>query len=164
MMTSTSLLTEWAKPVVGLDPIAPSGSTPDYVSMKGYSRLSIIILAKNTTTVTGSAIALKQATNVAAAGEKALAINSPAFRNLDTGASDALAAFAVTGNTFNTDNTNSKNSMYVLDVQEGDLDVANNFDCVRLDTGNSVNATVTVLYLLWPAKYIRSVPPSAIVD
>jgi hypothetical protein len=164
MMTVTSLLTEWMKIVVGLDPAVPSGTTPDYVSLKGAGRLTIVILAKNTTTVTGSAIALKQATTVAAGSEKALAINSPVYRNIDTGAGDTLSALTVTNNTFNTDATNSKNSMYVLDVQEGDLDVTNNFDCVRVDTGNAVNATITILYLLWPVKYGRTSPPSFIVD
>ena len=52
--------------VEGLAPQTPSSSTPDYVSLKHYKHLTIVIQAKNATTVTGSAITLKQATDVAA--------------------------------------------------------------------------------------------------
>ena len=58
-------LVDGSKLVAGLCPILPSTSTPDYVSMKDYGHLTAIILVDNATTVTGSAITLKQATAVA---------------------------------------------------------------------------------------------------
>ena len=64
-MNTNALLIEQAKPVVGLSNTTPTASTPDYVSLKNFEKLTIIILALNATTVTGSAITVKQATDVA---------------------------------------------------------------------------------------------------
>lgn len=149
-------LSEQVKFVTGLDSIVPSTSTPDYVSLKNFERVAIIILVKNATTVTGSAITLLQATAVAGTSEKALAFTS-ALRNIDTAASDVLAAFTVSSNTFTTDSTNSKNLMYVIDVKAEDLDVNNGFDCIRAGTANATAATVTVLYALYGAKFPTTV-------
>lgn len=165
MLEPNALFIEQAKIVEGLFAIVPSTSTPDYVSLKNYHRLTILISVKNATTVTGSAITVKQATAVAGTGEKAVAFTT-AYRNIDTGAAggDALAEFAVTSNTFTTDSTNSKNLMYVIEVTPDMLDVAGGFDCVRAGTGDATAATVAVYYILWPTKYGRSVPPAAITD
>lgn len=155
-MNLNALLSEQVKFVEGLLGVVPSTSNPDYVSLKNFERLAVIILVKNATTVTGSAITLKQATSVAAAGEKPLSF-SKAYRNIDTAAGDALGEFAVTGDTFTTNNTNSKNLMYVIEVKAEDLDVNGGFDCVRAGTGDATAATVTVLYALFGAKFPTTV-------
>jgi hypothetical protein len=160
-MQLNALLSEQVKFVIGLDPAVPSSSVPDYVSLKNFERICIIILAKNATTVTGSAITLKQATAVAGTSEKALAIPK-AWRNVDTAAADVLAEFAVTSDTFTMQAVNSKNAMYVLEVKAEDLDVNNGFDCVRVGTGDATAQTVTVLYALFGAKFPTTVP--AITD
>lgn len=162
-MLNTALFIEQAKIVEGLLGVVPSTSTPDYVSLRNYPRCTAVILVKNATTVTGSAITVKQATAVAGTGEKAVAFTA-AYRNIDTAAADALAEFAVTSNTFTTDSTNSKNLMYIIEITEDMLDVAGGFDCVRVGTGDATAATVTVLYILWPAKFGKAVPPAAITD
>lgn len=151
-----AMLSEQVKPVLGLIGTVPSSSTPDYVSLKNYERCLVLILVKNATTVTGSAITLKQATSVAAGGEKPLAFTT-AKRNIDLAADDSLSDFAVASNTFTTDATDSKNLMYLIDVKAEDLDVANGFDCIRAGTANATAATVTVLYLLYGAKVPTSV-------
>lgn len=153
------------KIVTGLDSVVPSSSTPDYVSFKHYQHLTIVILVKNATTVTGSAITLKQATAVAGTSEKALAF-SKMWANTDTGAGDTLTETTVSSDTFTTDATNSKNLMYVIEVNASDLDTANSFDCVRVGTGNATAATVTVLYILSEPSYAGSLGslPSAIID
>lgn len=154
-------LSEQVKVVTGLLSTVPSTSTPDYVSLKNYERCMVLIQVKNATTVTGSAITLKQATSVAAGSEKALAFTK-AYRNIDTADADALAEFAVTSNTFTTDSTNSKNLMYVIEVKGEDLDVNNGFDCIRVGTGDATAATVSVTYLLFGAKFPTT--GSAITD
>ena len=160
-MNLNATLAEQVKPVLGLIGTVPTASTPDYVSLKNYERCQILILVSNATTVTGSAITVKQATNVAGGSEKPLPFTK-ALRALDLAADDALAEFLVTSNTFTTDSTNSKQLLYVIDVKAEDLDVNNGFDCIRAGTGNATAATVTVLYQLYGAKY--STMPSAIVD
>ena len=164
-MNINALLSENGKLVAGLGPIVPSTSTPDYVSLKGYDKLTVILLVLNTTTVTGSAITLKQATDVgnSLSDEKALAF-STMRANTDCAATDTLVDTAVTSNTFTTGTTNSKQLMYEITVKPTDLDIANGFDCVRLGTGNAVNATVAAFYYLWPAKSGKATPVSAILD
>jgi hypothetical protein len=163
MMNPNALLSEQVKIVTGLAPIAPSSSTPAYVSLKGYSKCTIVISVLNGTTVTGSAIALKQATTVAGGGVKALAF-STARRNIDADAGDALADFTVSSNTFTTDSTNSKKLVYEITVDESQLDIAGGFDVIRADTGNSTNAVLSVMYYLWPAKFAKATPQSAVLD
>lgn len=163
-MIANMKLLEIAKPVVGLSNTTPSTSTPDYVSLKLYHRIRVTIIVKNATTVTGSAITLKQATAVAGTGEKALAF-SVMWANIDTGAGDTLTETAVTSDTFTTDSTNSKELMYVMEIEAADLDIANNFDCIRAGTADATAATLTVLYDLFPAKYAATAGgPSAIID
>lgn len=169
MIDSNGLLSEQVKLVMGLAPIVPSGSTPAYVSLKTVEKCTVLILVTNGTTVTGSAIALKQAQAVAGTGVKALPFTA-ARRNIDTAASDTLVDFAVASNTFTTDSTNSKFLMYEITIDPTGgpagtvMDLANGFDCIRADTGNATNATVCVVYVLWPARYGKGTPPSAVVD
>ncbi len=155
-MNLNALLSEQVTFVEGLGSVVPSSSTPDYVSLKNFERLAIVILVKNATTVTGSAITLKQATSVAGGSEKPLAF-AKAYRNVDTAAADALAEFAVSSDTFTTQAVNSKNAMYVIEVKAEDLDVNGGFDCVRLGTGDGVATTLTVLYALFGAKFPTTV-------
>jgi hypothetical protein len=162
-MFRNSQLADLAKIVAGLGPVAPSSSTPDYVSLKNYDRATIVIQGLNGTTVTGSAITLLQATSVAAGGEKALPF-STVMANTDCAAGDTLAAAAVSSNTFTTTNTNSKQFMYVIDVKASDLDVANGFDCIRAGTANAVNSTISVTYILHPARYSSPAAVAAITD
>lgn len=166
MMNSNVNLTEQAKVVVALGPRVPSSSTPDFVSLKGYNRCTVQIVQTKTTGVTGSAITITQATDVSNTSGKTLAFTE-AFRALNTGAggnTDTLASFAVSSNTFTTDTTNSVTDLYVIELHEGMLDTANDFDCIRVNTGDAVNATIAVIYTLWPAKFGKNQPPSAIVD
>jgi hypothetical protein len=163
MMNVNAALHEQAKIVWGMGPKVPSSTTPDYVSMKNYGRCCIVITGLNTTTVTGSAITVKQATDVGASGEAPVAFDK-AYRNLDVTATDTLVEFAVSSNTFTTDATNSINFQYVIDVRQEMLDIANGFDCVRLGTGNGTNCTLNATYILYPCKYAKATPPTAITD
>ena len=100
--------------VEGLAPVTPSSSTPDYLNLKNAESVLVLIHAKNATTVTGSAITLKQATAVAGTSEKALSFTDY-YKKEDTGTADApwTRATAVS-DTFTTDATNSKNSLYAI--------------------------------------------------
>ena len=140
-------LVDSSHPVVGLAPIVPSTSTPDYVTLKDYSRFTAIITVDNATTVTGSAITLKQATAVAGTSEKALAFTS-VWQSIDTDASDVLAETAVVSSTFTTNATNAKNLIYVIEVDTATLDSDNDFDCIRVGTGNAAVMRWTQISLI----------------
>ena len=112
-----------------------------YVSMKNFARARITIVIADGTTVTGSTITLKQATAIAGTSEKALAFTRM-LANTDYAASKTMVETAVTSNTFTTQTTNSKDSVYIIDVDASDLDIANGFDCFRVDcTGHAATAS-----------------------
>lgn len=163
MISTTAALHEQAKIVQGLTPIAPSTSTPDMVSLKNYPRACCIISVNNATVVTGSAITLNQATAVANTAGKALAFTKM-YANLDISATDTLVETAVTSNTFTTVTTNNVDAMYVIDVTEDMLDVAGGFDCFNVLTGDAANTVLSVVYILYPAKYAKATPPAAITN
>src|SRR5687767_3298676 len=151
-MTGGVRLVDKVKFVEGLPAVVPSTSTPDYVSLKNYDHLTIVVMVKNATTVTGSAVSLLQATTVAAGSAKALGFTKQ-WRNLDTAATDTLVEVAVSSDTFTTLTTNSKTAMHVIEIEAADLDVAGGFDCVRAVTADATAATLTVLYILSRARY-----------
>lgn len=128
-----------------------------YVSMKGYARCCIVIDVTNSNTVTGGTVTLKQATAVAGTGEDALGFTRM-LANIDVGAGQAMTETAVTSNTFTTDTTNGKRLRYIIDVQASDLNVASGFDCIRVDVTGMVNATGTVSYILYGARYSGASP------
>jgi hypothetical protein len=126
-----------------------------YVSLKNYRKLQILIYIADGTTVTGTAVTLKQATAVAGTAEKALAFTRM-LANTDYGASKTMVETAVVSSTFTTQTTNSKDSLYIIEVDSESLDVANGFDCVRVDcTGHAATASrgCIVLYNLYGARY-----------
>jgi len=158
-------LPEQMKFVMGCSPaaLATTAGDGDFVSMKNYNRLTIVILVNNATTVTGGAVTLIQATEVAGSTTKALAMTRM-WANTDTGAGDTLTKTAVTSDTFTTTTTDNKDAMYVIEVRSEDLDVANGYDCVRVDVASMANAVGSVLYILDGARYGGATPPAAITD
>ena len=148
--------------VQALAPVLPSTSAGVYVSLKNYNHVTVLISVKNATTVTGSAITLKQATAVAGTNEKELAFTK-VWANIDTAASDNLVETAVVSNTFTTNSTNSKNLLYVIEVDTTDLDVTNGFDCFRVGLATGVAMVADVVYILSGARY-ASPTKSALTD
>ena len=151
----------YGSPIIGA--LATTNGDCDYVSLKNYERITIILAVDNATTVTGGAITLKQATDVAGTSEKALSF-SKMWANTDTGAGDTLTETAVTSDTFTTNTTDNKNLLYVIEVKAEDLDRANGFDCVRVDSLLMANAVGAVLYVLHGTRYKSPAAVAAITD
>lgn len=155
-------LDEQVTPIVAAAGLLLTSTLGDttYVSMKGYRRCQIIIVIADGTTVTGTAITLKQATAIAGTSEKALAFTRM-LANVDYAASKVMTETAVTNNTFTTQTVNSKDSVYIIDVDADQLDMANGFDCIRVDgTGHAATASrgCVVLYNLYGARYSGANP------
>lgn len=147
-------LSEQAAIETALSNTTPSSTSPRRFSMKGWARCTIIITAKNATTVTGSAITLKQATDIANANSDEKAVNfSTVLRNIDRGAANVLSSTAVVSNTFTTDATNSKELEYQIELQASDLDIDNGFDCLRVGTADAVATTLSIVMIFWGARY-----------
>lgn len=156
-------LLENAKIVVGAVPIDTTGAavTGDYVSMKGYTHLTVIIMQGAWAGGT-PAVTLKQATDVAGTGEKALS-----FTKYFAGVAltdDLYAATTVSSDTYNLAAT--ANTVNIIEVDASSLDVDNGFDCVRLGiaTPGSNADLIAVLYVLTGTRYPSSDTPTAIAD
>lgn len=162
-ISPNAMLIEQAKVVSLFSPATPSTSTSDFISMKGYERVCVLIQGVNGSTVTGSAVTLNQSTDVANSGGKALAFATQ-YANTDVANSDTLTATTVTSNTFTTVATNSLAYLYAIEVKATDLDIANGFDCFAVKAATGVNTTLGITAILYPAKYGKATPIAAITD
>ena len=141
--------------------IANNAVTGDYVSMKGYGNLAVIIHFG--AVGTGVAITMKQATDVgnSLSDEKALAY-SKIYANVGL-TTDTLTETTVTANTYTFGN--DPNQLYVIEVRAEDLDINNGFDCARVNIASGSGTTVCgILYVLYNNRYSGLASPSAIVD
>ncbi|OQY26231.1 MAG: hypothetical protein B6244_14125 [Candidatus Cloacimonetes bacterium 4572_55] len=152
-------LVDTTKIVTGLAPVTPSTSTPDYVSMKDFSHLTIILSVDNGSTVTGSAITVSEATAVAGTNAQTLTLTKM-WANTDTAATDALTETAVISNTFTTDTTDAKNLLYVIEVEANEL--SSGFDCLAVTAGDAANMVLSATYILSGARYLAA--STAITD
>lgn len=160
---SNMRFTQNAKIVPMAVPIDTTGAavSGDYVSMKGYSHLTIVIMQGAWAGGT-PAVTLLQATDVAATGAKALS-----FTKYWTGVAltaDLLTEVAVVSDTFNL--TAVANTFTVLEIDASSLDVDGGFDCVRVGIASpGSNADlIAVLGILTGTRYPSASPPSAIID
>jgi hypothetical protein len=147
----------------GAVPLDTTGAavTGDYVSMKDYRHLTIIIQQGAWAGGT-PAVTLKQATAVAGTGEKALSFSKRWTKVALTGTT--FTETAVTSDTFNLPAT--ANTMNVLEIDAEDLDVANGFDCVRLGIATpGANADlISATYILSEPRYAQALLPDPKVD
>lgn len=146
-MASGTRTVDKLKIVPALTSTVPSSSTPTLISLRGYNHATAIVIVKNTTGVTGSAITLAQSQAVAGTNSKALGFTTM-WASTDIANSVALTETAVASNTFTTTTTSNAIAMYVIEVNASALDVANGFDCFNVATANATNSTASVLYLL----------------
>lgn len=160
---SSMRLIENAKVVVGAVPVDTTGAavTGDYVSLKGYSHLTIVIMQGAWAGGT-PAVTLLQATDVAATGAKTLGFTK--YWEGTALTDDNYAAVAVTGNTYNL--TAAANKVNIIEIDASDLDIDNGFDCVRVGIASpGSNADlIAVLYILTGTRYPQSDPQTAIAD
>ena len=136
--------------------------TGDYISMKGYGNLALILHFG--AVGTGVAITLKQATDVgnSLSDEKALAY-AKIYANVGL-TTDTLTETAVTSSTYTFGN--DPNQLYVIEVRAEDLDINNGFDCVRVNVASGAGTTILgITAIAYNPRYSGSNPPiSAIVD
>lgn len=141
--------------------LANNAVTGDYVSMKGYGNLAVILHFG--AVGTGVAITMKQATDVgnSLSDEKALAY-SKIYANVGL-TTDTLTETTVTSNTYTFGN--DPNQLYVIEVKADELDVNNGFDCARVNIAAGTGTTLlSCLYILYNNRYSGLGAPSAIVD
>lgn len=137
--------------VQGLAPASVSTVTPDYVSLKNYQHLTILISLTCATGVAGCAVTLLQDDSVAGTSEKALGFDW-VWKNENI-ATETLTKTAVTSDTFTTAATVAE-KLYVIEVDSDTLDVDNGFDCVRVALADAAATTASVVYILSQPRFI----------
>jgi len=152
------------KVVYGSEPKNYSGITgnSDYVSLKNYDRAACVIQTGAWAGGT-AAVTLTQAQDVSGTGAKALSFAAQ-WTYQSTGFTiDALTRTAVSSDTFN---LATVNTLYVIELEASDLDLANNFDCFRVSIASpgANNDFYGVMIYLYGCRYPQATPPSAIVD
>lgn len=141
--------------------ITGAATTGDYVSLRDYGHLTVI-LQQGAWAGGTPAVTLKQATDVAGTGEKALSFAKRWTKVGITGT--VFAETAVVSDTFNLPNV--ANTINVLEIDAEDLDVANDFDCVRVDVASpGANADLlSIQYILSEPRYAQAETPDPKVD
>lgn len=100
------------------------------ISLKQYGEVSIMITTGDFTSPAGTPdVTLRQSTAVAKTGEKALGFD---YVYVGSTTVDVLVQTAVTANTF----VLAENSVYVIELNDAELDVANSFDCVHVEVSD----------------------------
>lgn len=158
------LLVQETKIVSGGGPVLldTAGITGDYVSMKNYHHLTVVVGLTPASGTDTAAITLKQASDVAGTGEKALDFTR-AWRNPTSTSNDTLTE-TVYASSITTSAVAAK-ELFVLEIDAADLDTLNGFDCVRANVTDPgvVSTPAFVLYILSGSRFAQEIPPSAIV-
>ncbi len=163
MNTNVSLL-ERAQIVVGFVPLAlTTARTGDVVSLKNYRRCLVVFTKAAGTAGDDPTITLLQGTDVAFATNKALN-----FTKIYTKQGADLTAIAqwtkvtqAAGNTY-TDATSAEvQAVWAIDVKAEDLDVANDYDCIRASISDvGTNAQLGVLHYI-PYDPVQMTTPAS---
>lgn len=149
----------------------------DWVSLKEFGRCAIVFFKAIGTAGDDPVLTLKQASDVAGTGAKALNITDVRKKQAATNLlavgqfTQSTSGSPATNDTFSTNTwTNSdlaeQAAIVVIDVKAEDLDLANSFDCIQLsvaDIGGNAQLA-TFLYFLHEPRYALAALPSAIVD
>jgi len=153
---------EVMKPVVTIAPATTNGGVEsDYVNMKNINRLEICCML---TQAVGHAtvLTLKQATDVGGTGVKVMTYPSKIWANENIATDVNARQTDAKNHTVAADITN-KLVTFVIEPQE--LDVNNDFTCVKVSVSDSSQATNFVAILIHAyMKFQGETPPSVIVD
>jgi hypothetical protein len=148
-----------------------AAKTGDVVSMKNYRRCLVLFhkgigIAGDDPTIT-----LAQGTDVAFGTNKALNFTDIYVKQDPTSLGDVGQWTKVTqsaANTYTDDTTGEQAVMWAIDIKAEDLDIANDYDCIRASVGDVGTAAHygAVEYILYDPVQIAAPEdmPSAIAD
>lgn len=159
IINANARFAEQAQIVPAVMPIDLNGqaNNGDWVSLKNFERLTVLVVASVGSAGSDLTMTLNQATSVAGAGSKVLNV----IERIATKQAVALNAVAAwtdvtqTADEQYTDTDNGEQQLvYAVDILPEELDVANSFDCVQCVLSQPGAAKIgCALYMLWPAKY-----------
>lgn len=138
------------KPVAFLLPRDINGLEigPDrlFHSMKAYRKASVFIAIGN---LAGDlTFDLLQAKNVEGGSQKALAF-SKIYRQDPNSNDESWVPQTVTNNTITFANASEDNTHWCIDIDDTDLDVTNDFDCIRPNVNPAAAATLCAITIVF---------------
>ncbi len=144
-------LTENSKVVTGVAPSAISSWDPDWVNLKDYNKLRIILSVNISSGTASGAVTLKQATSAAGGSAKTLGLTQYWYNN-DTSAGDTLSEGTASSDTFNAGGA-AASRLYVIEVDASELDTDGGFTFVRATVADIANGTGSLIYELYEPRY-----------
>jgi hypothetical protein len=147
--------------------MAAAANNGDWVSLKNYGRVAVILFKAAGTANDDPVFTLRQAQDVAGTGAKALN-----FTRMDSkvGVQTGIGQFTTTtqaaANTYTDLVSAEAQAVMVVDIKAEDLDTDNGFDCVQLQIPDvGANAQLgCALYILHEPRNAKAVLDSAIID
>lgn len=146
-----------------------AAQTGDFVSLENYGRCAVILFGAVGSAGTDLTVTMQQATDVSNSLSDVKNLTFTKIYSKEGAALTAIGQYTVTEQTaaatYTTTNNEAKQQIYVFDFGAEDLDIANDFDCLRMNV-NAGNAAKVIagLYILYNPKYGTDPLPSAIVD
>lgn len=146
--------------------LATGANNGDWVSLKNFNKLAVVVFKAAGIAGDDPIITLKQATDVAGTGAKALNFERIYARvGVQTGIGVWTKVTQAAGNTYQDAVSAEAQGLFMIEIDATDLDVNNGFDCVQLsipDVGAGGAQLGCALYILGEPR--NSPNTSAIVD
>lgn len=169
-MPLNNLLVEECQIVMAIVPVdsQAAANNGDWVSLKGYDRVTALLIKAAGVAGDDPVITLRQAQDVSGTGAKALNFTRiDAKVGVQTGIGQFTKVTQAAANTYTDAVSAEAQAIFAVEVKAEDLDVNNGFDCVQLqipDTGAAGAQLIAAIYVLRGARYGTQPLPSAIVD
>jgi len=148
-------------PPIGL--LAPAadaaGRTSTYKSLRNCSGKVAIVCRVNQGNAAQVTFSPLQAQDSSGTGSKAIP-SVPIFYNADTSASDTLVAQTAAAS-FQADATTSKDKFVVFEFDPAELDLANGFNHIAVQTSASNAANITDAWMEYLGRYQQTAPPAS---
>lgn len=131
-----------------------SASTGDVVSMKNYRRCLVLFQKSDGIAGDDPTLTIDQGTSVAFGTNKPLTFTTIYVKEDLTTLADVAQWTKVTqaaANTYTNTDSGEKQAMWAVDIKAEDLDIANDYDCVRASVGDAGTAAHygAVTYILY---------------
>jgi hypothetical protein len=132
---------------LGYGPGTPSGATNGrFINLRNIDKVRLVVSVSNATTVTGSAVTVKQAKDASGTGVKNVDFYK-VYVNSNAGAASAYTETPVTGSTFTTSTTNNAKLIYIIEIDSSELDTNGGYNHLAIGLGTAANTTITVHYI-----------------
>lgn len=149
--------------------LATAVNNGDWVSLKNYGHVAIVVIKDGGTAAEDPSFTVRQATDVAGTGAKALnftRVDKKQAADVQTVAQFTKVTQAAS-NTYAGDGTSAEDEMIVvIEFDADELDTENGFDCVQLqipDVGAAAQLAAAI-YILTEPRYGQEPALGAIAD